>query len=158
MGGEKSLRSSAHSQEKISAMSSLGLLATPNSHLVRWRSWWDFDTQPEITKNTYQKGRYFSWWLCIPKLEPILARSANEAPAPARASTRCAPPENPSLELSNEFPPPIFYFLAERAGFSGGSPTASGGGGVARSGKIVIPSLIKVTLTDTAIDTIDQLW
>lgn len=24
-----------------------------------------------------------TWWLCIPKLEPILARSANEAPAPA---------------------------------------------------------------------------
>jgi hypothetical protein len=73
------------------------------------------------------------WWLCIPKLEPILARSANEAPAPARASTRCAPPENPSLELSNEFPPPIFYFLAERAGFSGGSPTASGGGAGAKA-------------------------
>ena len=76
----------------------------------------------------------FIWWLCIPKLEPILARSANEAPAPARASTRCAPPEKPPLELSNEFPPPIFYFLAERVGFSGWSPAAIGGGAVVQGG------------------------
>jgi hypothetical protein len=37
------------------------------------------------------------------------------------------------LNYPMNFPPPIFYFLAERAGFSGGSPTASGGGAVAKA-------------------------
>jgi len=55
-------------------------------------------------------------WL---KLSPG-ARACKHALRPAR--------KNRPLNYLMNFPPPIFYFLAERAGFSGGSPTASGGG------------------------------
>jgi len=55
-----------------------------------------------------------------------------QAPPPvsAEAETRPARKNRPLNYLMN-FPPPIFNFLVERAGFSGGSPTASGGGAVA---------------------------
>ena len=59
------------------------------------------------------------WWLCIPKLEPILARSAEAQPRrTSSGQARAAPRQKkPSLALFLRFPPAVFFFLVERVGF-----------------------------------------
>ena len=56
------------------------------------------------------------------------AKLVSSAPTPVPAKLARVQPEKPPLESFLNFPPPYFFFLVERVGFSGSPPTASSGG------------------------------
>ena len=95
----------------------------------------------EVTKKTFQKLKSPLWWRFTPSSNLFRAKLVSSAPTPVPAKLARVQPEKPPLESFLNFPPPYFFFLVERVGFSGSPPTASSGGVGASLGRPQVATL-----------------